>query len=128
MEVLAVHVFKDSFKPIVELFDENNIEYQMRAMRSGIIVNSSGVLEVIVNASIWVSLASVIISFIKAKNGREVIITTKDNQIIHAKGLDSKQLEAVLQHAKSIGPIDTGKEKNITRKSNGTAKKRQPLI
>ena len=110
MNVLPVNVFKDSFKPIIELLNKNKIEYQMREERSGIFMASSSVIEIIVNASLWVSLASVIIAFIKAKNGREVTITTKDNQVIHATGLDSKQLENVLQNARNINAIDTGKE------------------
>jgi len=110
MEVLPVNVYKDSLNPILDLLNETNIEYQMRDECSGIVMASSGVIDVLVNASIWVSLASVVISYIKAKNGREVIITTKDRQIIHAKGLDSKQLENLLQHAKNIVAIDTNKE------------------
>jgi len=48
--------------------------------------------------------------FIKAKNGREIMIQTKDKKVIHAKGLDSKQLEKVLKEASSITAIDTGKK------------------
>jgi hypothetical protein len=95
---------------MVTLLNDNDIKYQMREIRSGAIMASSEVIEVIANASIWISLASVIVAFIKAKNSREVIITTKDNKIIHAKGLDSKQLQSVLQQAKDIKAIDTGKE------------------
>ena len=110
MDLLQIHVFKHSFGPMITLLTDNDIKYQMRETRSGTVMASSGVIEVIVNASIWVSLASVIIAFIKAKNSREVMITTKDNKIIHAKGLDSKQLQSVLQQAKDVKAIDTGKE------------------
>lgn len=110
MEVIPVHVFKHSFGPMLALLNDNEIKYQMREVRSGTIMASSGVIEVIVNASMWVSLASIIIAFIKAKNSREVIITTKDDTVIHAKGLDSKQLQSVLQHAKDVTAIDTGNE------------------
>ena len=108
---LPVHVFKNSFRPVLELLNENKVQYQMREQRSGVaMASSSGVIEIFVNASIWASLASVIIAFIKAKNSREVIITTKDNQVVHAKGLDSKQLQEVLKHAKGVTAIDPGKE------------------
>ena len=112
MDVLPLHVFKDSFRPVLELLNENEVEYQMREQRSGTVMASSGVIEIIVNASIWVSLAAVIVAFIKAKNSREVIITTKDNRIIHAKGLDSKQLQNVLQHAKQVAAIELDKEQS----------------
>ena len=92
MDALPIHVFKDSFYPVLELLNENEIKYQIREQRSGTLMASSGVIEIIVNASIWVSLASVLIAFIKAKNNREVTITTEDNQIIHSKGINSKKL------------------------------------
>ena len=111
MDVLPIHVFKDSFGPVLELLNQNDVEYQMREQRSGVGMASSGVIEIIVNASMWVSLATVIIAFIKAKNSREVIITTKDNTVIHAKGLDSRQLQNVLEQAKQVTAIDSGKEK-----------------
>ncbi|MFM4931328.1 hypothetical protein ACW5XA_13190 [Aeromonas dhakensis] len=110
MDTLPIHVFKDSFYPVLELLNENEIKYQIREQRSGTLMASSGVIEIIVNASIWVSLASVLIAFIKAKNNREVTITTEDNQIIHAKGLDSQQLQDVLKHAKGITAIEPHKK------------------
>ena len=110
MDVLPVHVFKSSFGPIVTLLNDNNVDYQMTAVRSDVVMASSGIIEVLVNASIWVSLASVIITFIKAKNGREVMITTKDNKVIHAKGLNSKQLQSILEQASDVKAIDTRKE------------------
>ena len=109
-EVLPINVFKHSFGPILELLNNSDVKYQMRQMRAGAVMMSSEVIEIIVNASMWVSLASIIIAFIKAKNGREVTVQTKDNRIIHAKGLDSKQLQEVLKEACSITAIDTGKE------------------
>lgn len=72
MEVLPLHVFKDSFGPMMKLLDENDVKYQMREQRSGIAMASSQAIEIIVNASMWVSLASVVISFIRAKNNRSV--------------------------------------------------------
>lgn len=120
MKIIPVHVFKHSFGPMLALLNDNDVKYQIREVRAGTIMASSGVIEVVVNASMWVSLASIIIAFIKAKNSREVMITTKDNKVIHVKGLDSKLLHSVLQHAKDVTAIDTGKEKNITSRSTGT--------
>ncbi len=110
MEILPIHVFKHSVEPMITLLNDNHIDYQMRGYRSGTIMASSGVIEVILNAAIWVSLASVIRAFIKAKNNREIIIKTKHNKIVHAKGLNSKQLQTILQQAKDLTAIDTGKE------------------
>lgn len=101
---------KIAFIQFLNCSTKNEIKYQIREQRSGTLMASSGVIEIIVNASIWVSLASVLIAFIKAKNNREVTITTEDNQIIHAKGLDSQQLQDVLKHAKGITAIEPHKK------------------
>lgn len=110
MEVLPLHVFKHSFNPIIKLLNEHDVKYQIREQRSGVAMASSGAIEIIVNASIWVSLASIIITFIRAKNNRSVQITTKDGDVIHAEGLDSKQLKKVLEQAKEVIAIDRGKK------------------
>ncbi len=60
------------------------------------------------------SLATIIVMFIKAKHGRKVVITTKDNKVIHAEGLTKEELEPILQEAKNLTAIDTGKNNEKT--------------
>lgn len=105
--VLPVHVFKSSFHNVIELLNENEIKYQMRTIRSGSVMASSGVIEVIVNASMWASLAAVVATYIKAKNGREVMIKTKNGDVVHAKKLNDKQLNSLIREAKDLTVIDT---------------------
>ncbi|GEK71998.1 MULTISPECIES: hypothetical protein [Halomonas] len=109
MSALKVYLFKDSFRPIIELMGENGLSWSMKEQRSGVTMASSGVVEVVLNASMWVSMASVVIAFIRAKHGRKVIITMKDKRVIHAEGLTSKELECILQKADSITALDAGK-------------------
>lgn len=104
MEVLEIHVFKDSFKPIVELLSEKDVSWSMRETRT--IQASSGVIEIVLNAGAWISIAAVVNTFIKARHGRRVIITTKDKQVLDAQGLTKKELESVLKDASWITPID----------------------
>lgn len=110
MQTLPVHVFKDSFKPIIGLLNDNDIKYQMHQTRSAEVMASSGVIEIILSPEIWGTLTVIIVAYIKAKHGREVIITTKDNKIIHAKGLTKEEVEPILKEAKNIAAIDTNKE------------------
>lgn len=110
MKVLPFNVFKNSFSPILALFNENEIKYQIREQRAVEVMASSVLIEIILNEYLWASLATVIVTYIKIKNSREVTITTNDNQIIHAKGLNSKELESLLKHAKNITAIDTSKD------------------
>ena len=111
MEILPIHVFKNSFGQIVELLNEHEIKYQIQQTRSGEIVASSGVLEIILSPAMWGALATVVVMFIKTKHGRKVIITTKDNKIIQAEGLTKEELEPILKEAKNIAAIDPNNEK-----------------
>ena len=112
MNNIHVHTFKNSFGATIGLFDEHGVKYQMTMNRSDTFMASASVLEIVGNATIWVSLATILVTFVKAKNSRSVKITTNDNVVIEAAGLDSKQLQKVLEHTKSIAMIDT--EKNET--------------
>ena len=112
METLSIHTFKESFGPIIELLNEHKVQYQMRQIRSGQIMNSSGVLEVILNPAMWGALATIVVMFIKSKHGRKVIITTKDNNVIQAEGLTKEELEKILKRAKNISAIDPNSPKN----------------
>ena len=110
MDTLPIHVFKDSFGPVLELLNEHNIKYQMNQTRSGDVMASSGILEIILSPAMWGSLATIVVMFIKAKHGRKVVITTKDNKVIHAEGLTKEELEPILKEAKNLAAIDTGKD------------------
>mgnify|MGYP003423470286 FL=1 len=109
MEYLHVHVFKDSFGPIIELLNTHGVKYQIREQRSGEVMAASGVIEVLQSAAMWGALATVVVTFIKSRNGRKVIITTKDNETIHAEGLSPKELEKILRRSKSLVAIDPNK-------------------
>lgn len=121
MSSLPVHVFKDSFRPFIELLNENGVQYQLHVTRSGIPMASSGVVEIIqaIGAtSMWAGLAAVLVAFIKGHTGRKVIITTKDNTIIHAEGLTSAELERILEVAANVAVIDMGKSESDQQSSN----------
>jgi hypothetical protein len=109
METLPVHLFKDSFGPFLALLNEHQVKYQMRDVRAGVPMASSGVIEIIQaigNAAMWGALATVLVAFINSRRGRKVIITTKDNTVVHAEGLSPKELEKVLEQAKNLTAIE----------------------
>lgn len=111
MTTLQVHLFKASFGPFVQLLNEHDLTYQMREVRAGTVMASSGTLELIQavgNAAFWPSLATVIVAFIKSRRNRKVIITTKDGSAVHAEGLSMEELEKVLEQARNLTAIDTG--------------------
>jgi len=47
MDTLQIHLFKDSFYPVLELLNEHDFEYQIQGQRAGVITNSSMIIEVI---------------------------------------------------------------------------------
>jgi hypothetical protein len=108
MKSLPVHLFKDSFGPFLTLLNENKVLYTMREQRSGVtMASSSGVIEVLLSPTVLGGLALVIIKFLKVSHGRKVIITTGDNRVIQAENLTHRELEQVLEVAKSLDAIDT---------------------
>nr|WP_295942958.1 hypothetical protein [uncultured Acidovorax sp.] len=112
MASLPVHLFKDSFGPFVQLLNEHGVKYQMRQVRAGVPMASSGVLEILQavgSAAMWGALATVVVAFINSRRGRKVIITTKENTVVHVEGLSMAELERVLEHAKNLTAIDPGK-------------------
>jgi Effector Associated Constant Component 1 len=113
LETLPVHLFKDSFRPFLELLDEHKVKYRIRDVRAGVPMASSEVIEIVQvvgNAAMWGALATVLVAFLKGWRGRKVIITTKDNIVVHAEGLTAKELEKVLEQAKNLTAIDPNKQ------------------
>jgi len=107
---LQVHLFKASFGPFIQLLNEHELTYQMREVRAGTVMASGGVLEIVQavgNVTFWGSLATVVVTFIKSRSSRKVIITTKDGTVVHAEGLSLKELEKVLEKAHNLTAIDT---------------------
>jgi len=109
MEYFHVHVFGDSFGPIIALLNEHDVKYQIRETRSGAVMAASGVIELLQSAAMWGALATIVVTFIKSRNGRKVTITTKDNEVTHAEGLSQIELEGILQRSKSLVAIDPNK-------------------
>lgn len=104
---MKVYLYKHSFGPFLKLLNDNHIQYQMRETRSMEPMASGGFIELLTSKELWGSLSAIIIAFLKYRNSRKVIITTKDQQIIQASGLSSKDLEKVLENSVKIDVIDT---------------------
>jgi len=112
MDSIRVHVFRDSYDPFTQLLDQNNIKYYGVALNSSGPMNAGEMLEIVKtvgNATLWPSLASVIVAFIRARKSRKVTITTKDNKIFHAEGYSMEEISQILHEARSITAIDTEK-------------------
>jgi hypothetical protein len=107
MESIPVHLFKASFRPFLALLNEHNLKYSIPAQRSAIPMASSAVIEILLSPYMWGALSTVIVAFLKYRNSRKVIITTRDGQIIQAEGLNSEELKHLLKQAESVAVIET---------------------
>jgi hypothetical protein len=110
METLPIHVFRESFGPIVQLLNEYHVRYSMQQTRSGVPMNSTQVIELLQSAALWSALAAVVVAFIKGRSSRKIIITTKENTVVHAEGLSVEELTEVLKQAKNLTAIETSKD------------------
>ncbi len=112
MDTLQVFLFKDSFGPFLSLLNENDVPYKMHAQRSAEPMACSELIEILKSDGLWGGLAAVIVAFLKYRNTRKVVITTNDNQVIHAENISKEELETILRNSKSIAAIETKKEQN----------------
>lgn len=110
---LQVHLFKDSEASFIELLDQKDIKFNRRIQLGEVMASGAMllVLEAVQAVTPWGALAWVIVEWLKNKRHRKVIITTEDNQVVHAEGLSEAELQQVLQQAKSLAAIDTGEKK-----------------
>lgn len=109
MQVLRVHLYKDSSAPFVELLREHQVGYRTLDMPSGVPMASSTVIEIVQavgDATMWGGLAAVVVAYINSRRGRKVIITTKDKATVQAEGLSIRELEKVLHLAQSLTAFD----------------------
>ncbi|RNF31202.1 hypothetical protein NM04_08370 [Massilia aurea] len=120
MKSIPVHLFKESFGPFVQLLNANGVEYRMHQIRAGVPMASAGALEVmqaVGNAAMWGALATVVVAFINSRRGRKVIITTREDTVVHVEGLSMAELERVLDQAKSLTAIDPNKSDGDVKKA-----------
>ena len=73
-------------------------------------MNATGdVVQLIGHAIPWASVATVLVAWLKTRASRKIIITTKDNKVIHIEGYSVEQFEQILAQAKEVAVIDTKK-------------------
>lgn len=109
VSVLELTLFKHSEASFLRSLDEAGIAHSRVGMFS-IAPQASGFKEVISavsDAMPWNAIAKVMVAWIEARNSREVMITTEDGKIFHAKGYSSAEIKELLPRSYSIMIIDT---------------------
>lgn len=104
-DVVRVFLFKDSYAPFAALLEENGIAFTIRTPPVGAIRNSGEAIEILRFAI--PAVAGIIITYLKAKQGREVIITTRNRKVVHARGYSVEELGDILAFAENMNVLDT---------------------
>lgn len=115
MSSLPIHLFKDSSASFIEALSANGIRFSRRIQLSEAPMASGWAIEVfsaVKEATPWGALAVVIVAWLKARSSRKVIITTRDNIVIHAEGLSVEEVAKVLERAKNASIIEIPSKDN----------------
>lgn len=109
ISVLELTLFKHSEKSFLRALDEAGIAHS-RSIMFSTAPQASGFKEVISavsDAMPWNSIAKVIVAWIEVRSSREVMISTEDGQIFHAKGYSAAEIKELLPKSYSVMIIDT---------------------
>jgi hypothetical protein len=106
---ITIALSRYSYEPFVALLQEGGIDFIQRPPQVGITMNAG--LEIAV-AAVTAGLVKVIVAFLKARESRRLIITTKGNKVVHfqAEGLNPSELERLSPQIQSMMVIQTKRE------------------
>ena len=109
---MKIVLMGSSTASFTKALEEAGIEYDLRIPKpqSGLVFNVAGdVVQLVGDAVPWASLATVAVAWLKMRASRKIIVTTKDNEVVHTEGLSVAQFEQVLAIARETTVIDTEK-------------------
>lgn len=110
LPVLHISLFKDSREPFLELLREHEVAHEELMLKADVPMASGFLVEILQGSTPWATaMAAVVCSYLKNRRSRKVIITTKDNQVVHCEGLGPEEVKRVLQNAKKLTAIETVK-------------------
>lgn len=115
MSSLPVHVFRDSAASFTEALSANGIEFSRRIQLAEGPMAAGWVIEVfsaVKEATPWGALAICIVAWLKAKSNRKVIVTSKDNEVVHTEGLSVEDTIKILERAKDVAVIEVPPKAN----------------
>lgn len=110
MNILRVTLFQGSQESFKHALETAGITYSdvhlftNRPMNSGSIIS---VFSAISDAMPWTSVANVVVAWINARSSREIIVTSQDNRVLHAKGYSADEVEKMLKGSLNVTVIDT---------------------
>jgi hypothetical protein len=113
MSQLRVNLFENGRSEFLSLLREHDIEFLERAPRPGAIMNAGEVIEIInavKDASPYGAVALVLITWLRGRASRKVIVQADEKTIVHIEGYSVTQVEKLLEKAISVTAIQTEKD------------------
>ena len=114
---MRIALFKDSRASFLQDLSEAGIDFEESQPIPGRIMASATYVAIAQIAAVSGAVATVLVAWIKARASRKVILTLKDQKIVHLEGYSAKEVEALLKITESVAVIDT---KPIENQSNQT--------
>lgn len=99
--------FREDSDSLLMLLDQNGVSYVRRQPTIGVPMAAGITVEVLIDASeIALAVAWALTAYLKNRRSRKIIVTLKDETIVHAEGYSSKELAEILPIAKHIAVFD----------------------
>ena len=114
---MRIALFKDSRASFLQDLSEAGIDFEESQPIPGRIMASATYVAIAQIAAVSGAVATVLVAWFKARASRKVILTLKDQKIVHLEGYSAKEVEALLKITESVAVIDT---KPIENQSNQT--------
>lgn len=112
MPTLRVRLFKDSYEPFLELLKREHIAFEEKMPPAGVAMAAGIVVELLyATSAVLTPVAAVLIAWIKSRGSRKVIVTRRDNLIIHlTEGMSVDEVKRILDTTKDMVVIDAKKD------------------
>ena len=103
---MKVFLLGTASESLADALSDARIAFNRSHPKPGVILNASPVIE-ITQAVPWAAGAAVLVAWLRGRASRKIIVTTKDDTVVHAEGLSVEEFEKILPHAKNVSAIDT---------------------
>lgn len=104
---MRVSLFKDSRPSFLGALDAAKIAYNETTGVPGTVMASGSTIFVEITAAVAAPLAAVVVMWIRARASRKVILTMKENTVVHIEGYTAEQVQELLSRVDSLTAIDT---------------------
>jgi len=105
MDIIYLSLSSTDQVELANALEANDIEFRRPQFNLATPTSPEALIEIISvvgNATFWAALASVLVSFIKSRRQRKIIITLKSGETIHAEGFSVQEFEEIISKAKNI--------------------------